>query len=135
MPSLLKLHSAVTWLLVGLIWVVQLVHYPMFSRLDRATYQQSHAFHTGRITWIVAPAMLLELALASLLYFRRPDRVTALGLALVCAIWIVTAFVMVPLHQRLSQGFDAEAQRALVRWNWLRTAAWSLRGVLALLWL
>ena len=42
------------------------------------------------------------------------------------------ALVQVPLHRRLQGGFDAAAHRRLVRTNWLRTAAWTLRAALAL---
>ena len=38
-----------------------------------------------------------------------------------------------PLHGRLAQGFDAVAHRRLVSTNWVRTAGWSVRGLLALL--
>ena len=54
------------------------------------------------------------------------------GLALLAVIWLSTALVQVPLHRRLQGGFDAAAHRRLVRTNWLRTAAWTLRAALAL---
>jgi hypothetical protein len=37
------------------------------------------------------------------------------------------------MHRRLEQGFDLAAHRQLVRGNWIRTIAWSLRGLLAVL--
>jgi hypothetical protein len=54
----------------------------------------------------------------------RPARV----LALVLVIWATTGLVQVPLHARLTQGFDAAAHRRLVATNWVRTAAWALRA-------
>jgi hypothetical protein len=35
------------------------------------------------------------------------------------------------MHHRLERGFDPAAYRQLVRGNWIRTIAWSLRGLLA----
>ena len=138
-PSVvLSLHNGTTWFLVGLIWVVQLVHYPMFDGLDSTTFRQSHAFHSRRILWIVAPAMLSEFCLAGSLLFERglSDWPAAAGFGLVLFIWVVTAFIMVPIHQRLEHsGFRPEIHRGLVRWNCLRTLAWSARGAICLVWL
>jgi hypothetical protein len=137
-PVVLSLHNAITWFLVGLIWVVQLVHYPLFDGLDATTFRQSHAFHSRRILWIVGPAMLSEFGLSAYILFERglSDGPAAAGLGLVLFIWVVTAFIMVPIHQRLERsGFRPEIHRALVRWNWLPTLAWSARGAICLLWL
>jgi hypothetical protein len=38
----------------------------------------------------------------------------------------------VPQHRRLERGWGERAHRALVRGNWLRTAAWTVRAALAL---
>jgi hypothetical protein len=54
------------------------------------------------------------------------------GLVLVGAIWATTALVQVPLHRRLTDGFDATAHRRLVRTNWARTGAWGVRAGLVL---
>jgi hypothetical protein len=45
---------------------------------------------------------------------------------------VSTFAVQVPLHARLAAGFDPQAHRRLVLTNWWRTAAWSLRSLLAL---
>jgi hypothetical protein len=55
-----------------------------------------------------------------------------LGFALVLVIWIATMTTSVPMHARLGQGADEAALRRLVRTNWIRTLAWTARGVLVL---
>jgi hypothetical protein len=50
----------------------------------------------------------------------------------VALVWLSTAFVQVPLHARLSAGFDTRAHRRLVATNWVRTLSWTARGLLAL---
>ena len=60
----LTLHNAATWYMTGVIWLIQLVHYPMFEYLDRTNFLRSHLFHTSAITFVVLPAMFLELAMA-----------------------------------------------------------------------
>jgi hypothetical protein len=54
------------------------------------------------------------------------------GICLLAVIWLSTFFAQVPLHARLAKGFDAVTHRRLVLSNWLRTAAWTGRGILAL---
>ena len=45
---------------------------------------------------------------------------------------LVTFLVQVPQHSILSGGFDRATQQKLVHGNWLRTIAWSARGLLVL---
>ncbi len=47
-------------------------------------------------------------------------------------IWASTALLQVPRHTALGSGFDRAALSGLVLTNWLRTAAWSVRGALVL---
>jgi hypothetical protein len=126
-----------TWFLTGLIWFVQLVHYPSFAGWNPASFAEQHRLHTRSTSVIVAPVMVTELVLSLLTAFRPPlawgilSRERAvLAFALVVAVWIVTFAVMIPLHDRLSKGYDSVAHRALVQWNWARTVAWTVRAFL-----
>lgn len=56
------------------------------------------------------------------------------GAVLLALIWWSTVFLQVPQHTSLASGFNTLTHETLVRSNWLRTAAWSARGVL-MLWL
>jgi len=47
-------------------------------------------------------------------------------------IWMSTWLWQVPAHRRLEAGFDAAAHLRLTRTNWVRTAAWTARSVIAL---
>ena len=135
-PVLLA-HAAVTWTLVGLIWVVQVVHYPLLAAVGEPAYAAYQRRHMQRITWLVAPLMLTELACAAFLLIAPPVGVPVwmpiAGVVLLAAIWLSTVLLQMPAHAMLQDGFDAHAHRRLVRGNWVRTAAWSLRGLLAML--
>ena len=124
--------------LVGLIWLIQLVHYPLFARVGADTFIEYHAAHSRLITFIVAPLMLVELlaafAATQVRDTSEPAPLLWVGLALAFVIWAVTMFVSVPQHNVLSQGFHPGAHALLVSTNWLRTLAWTARGAL-LLWL
>lgn len=137
MKWLLLLHAAATLAMVGIIWFVQVVHYPLFKWVGTEALPAYQAFNTTATTWVVFPPMLLELLTALALVLHPPPRTSPtlawVGLALLALIWLSTAFLQVPQHNVLATGFNASAHRALVLSNWVRTLAWSARGVLALL--
>lgn len=129
---LLQLTSALA--LVGLIWFVQVVHYPLFDQVGRANFAHYEKDHQRRTTWIVAPLMLTEALTALLLLWHVPvgvaDWSAWLGLSLVIMVLASTFFWQVPAHRVLAVAYDSEAHRRLVRSNWFRTAVWTSRGLL-----
>lgn len=135
MHAVLLIHAAATAVMLGVILIVQVVHYPLFEHVGAAGWAAYHRAHVRRITWVVFPAMVLELATAAALVLWRPPALAAwsvwLGLGLVGLLWASTGLVQVPLHEALRHGFAADAHRRLVATNWLRTAAWAVRTVLA----
>ncbi|WP_375560093.1 hypothetical protein ACE193_20605 [Bernardetia sp. OM2101] len=53
-----------------------------------------------------------------------------IALLLTISLWILTAWVFVPLHGKLgdiTKGYDLEIIKKLVFRNWFRTVFWSLR--------
>lgn len=135
---LLIAHIAATLVMVGVIWTVQLVHYPLFAEVGEATFVSYHARHVSAITLIVGPAMLIELGTGFMLLFEGPDQVPGwvwmAGLGLIGVAWLTTGLVSVPMHDKLAGGFDAGAHATLVSTNWARTIAWTLRGA-GLVWI
>ncbi len=139
-PSIVwLLHSAAVWFMTGLIWLIQCVQYPLFMKVGRAEFPEFHRLHSAWITPVVAPIMLLELATAVMLLLPAwaPEaiplrhRITCLVLTL--SVFAFTAVFSVPAHNRLAiGGLDEGTLRFLVVSNWLRTAAWTIHGALAL---
>lgn len=134
MPLLLA-QFAVSCFLAGLIWTIQVVHYPLMARVGPEHFATYERLHSNWITPLVGPMMLVEAALAGLLVLQRPAAVPAwmpwAGAGLVALLWGVTFLVSVPCHAVLSQGFDASAHARLVDTNWIRTAAWTARAAIA----
>lgn len=137
MRALLTAQLATTLPLAGLIWTIQVVHYPLFARVGSEAFPAYHAAHSAKITLLVVPLMFGELfaAMACLRWpsARVPPWFGPLMFALVGVAWATTALLSVPAHGRLGAGFDLAAHSRLVTTNWLRTAAWTARAAL-LLW-
>ena len=114
--------------------MVQVVHYAMFDRVGESEFAVYARDHGRLITPIVAIPMLIEIASAFALCVDTPAGVTRLhayvGFGLVIAIWLSTAFIQVPCHAKLGNGFDAATYNTLVMCNWIRTLLWSGRGAL-----
>ncbi len=136
-PPLLLLHCAATLAMVGLIWFVQVVHYPLFSSVGQSPFPEYERLHQKRTTLVVAPLMLIEALTATLILTTdlSPSArdLAWIGWVLLLLIWLSTAFLQVPLHRRLAEGYDPLAVRRLVRTNWSRTIAWTVRGFIAVL--
>lgn len=128
----LKTQIFTSFFMTGLIWLIQVVHYPLMAHVSEASFSTYHAYHSRLISLIVMPVMLLELISFVLLYvgevpLRKVDLV-ALGMPLLL-IWLTTAFLSVPAHNELTSGFNESAHQKLVNTNWIRTIAWSLKSL------
>lgn len=136
MTLLLLTHAAATLVMLGVILVIQVVHYPLFAQVGTAGYATYQASHMRLITYVVLLPMVIELGTAIALVVLQPFAIPAwqlwTGLALVGIIWLSTALLQVPAHQSLATRFDATAHRKLVATNWIRTVAWILRGLLVI---
>ena len=130
----LVIAATASWAMVGLIWMVQLVHYPMLAMYSAAAPATAAADHQRRISWVVGPLMVAEGFSALILLAERPATMPAwsawaaaalLGVALTS-----TVMVQVPLHARLAERHDVRDAAQLISSNWVRTAAWTMRGLL-----
>ncbi len=134
----LLLNMATTLVMTGIIWFVQIVHYPLFLSVEAESFAHYEALHATRTGWIVAPVMLIELATALTLLWL-PLRPAAIGrssvwiaVALLGAIWLSTAILQVSIHNGLARGYDPALISRLVATNWIRTIAWTMRSVIVL---
>lgn len=127
---------ASTLYMTGVIAVVQWVHYPLFERVEPASFRRYHAEHVRLMTYIVLVPMVIELATSGWLVLWPPRGsgrwLGGAGLVAASVTWVVTGGVSVPLHNRLAEGFEAGTHRALVRTNAIRAAAWILHSAIVL---
>ena len=128
------LTTVTSLLMTGVIWFVQVVHYPLFRLIGRSAFPYYEENHMRRTGWVVIPLMTLELGSALVLPFLElPPEYTApawLSAALAVLIWSVTFTVQVPLHRRLTENYEIGSIQKLVRTNAVRVFLWSGRSVL-----
>ena len=134
---MLQIQLCSTLAMVGVIWFVQVVHYPLFSKVGNSTFSSYETSHQRRTTLVVAPLMLAEVASAAAIVWLRPTGMSALlalvGVGLLLLVWSSTYFLQVPAHEKLSHAFEKQTHQQLVRSNWIRTIGWSLRGLVVCL--
>lgn len=116
--------------MTGIIWMVQIAIYPLFGRLEGATFDDYHARYMTRVTYIIAPLMITEAVCCAACLYLGDWEVMALSSLLLAAVWASTAFIQVPQHAKLTP----ERVPALVYTNWIRSIAWTARTAL-LAWL
>ncbi|MEM7659029.1 MAG: hypothetical protein AAF399_23100 [Bacteroidota bacterium] len=130
--SLFLAALASSLFMTGLIWFVQVVHYPLFAKVGPEAFSIYESLHTQKTGLVVGPVMLVEL-LASLLWMlvglEQGHSWQAWTIAaLLGVIWLSTFFIQVPIHNELIQSFEPEKVRRLVSSNWLRTFAWTTKS-------
>ena len=133
--ALLSTHLFATAGMVGLIWFVQVVHYPLFARVGADGFTAYETEHQRRTSWVVGPLMAVEGVSALVVTATLRDEVglllPLLGLFLLLVIHASTVLLQVPAHGRLGSEADTAVMHRLVATNWIRTIGWSARGAVA----
>ena len=124
------IHFLSTSLMVGIIWVIQLLHYPTFHFIKESDYEKFQHFHMQRISFIVIPVMVLELFSAFILVYYIRSNLLILCLIILLFIWLITFVFFTKLHQSLIDGYNKTIVDKLVKINWSRTVLWSLRLII-----
>ena len=135
LKQLILAQLVVTAALTGLIWMVQLVHYPGFRYVDHTQFSNFQQHHMRSISYIVVPLMLIEVAFAvwSQLHWWGKDGMYLVITAniLLVVIWLTTFAISGPTHNKLlTDGFNEKLITKLVDTNWVRTIAWTIRTII-----
>lgn len=134
----LKAHIGSTLFMTGVIWFVQIVHYPLFKNIGKSEFLSYEQSHQTRTTFVVAGTMILELTTGFYIAWQPPLSInypsTLWNLGLLGVIWASTFLFQVPAHEKLSQDPSHEVMARLVNTNWIRTLAWTARSMIVLSW-
>jgi len=124
---------------VGLIWTIQLVHYPSMRFIPKERFVEYHNFHSIRISFLAMPLMLTELGTSLMLFYQNYNNaiqtIFLINLVIVALIWLSTFLIQVPLHNALSKEKQSEKLSKLICTNWIRTILWTARSILMILFL
>lgn len=123
-------HLFTTFALLGLIWTIQLVHYPAFHYIEKERFVEFSQMHTTKITLFVMPLMLIEMlsSILGLYFFKTSLWMVFFGLNILN--WTITFFISVPCHNILAMGKNEKVINKLVKTNWLRTLIWSVKVII-----
>jgi len=137
--TLLVIHLAATLFMVGLIWTIHYVHYPLFAYVGESTYVSFQAEHVARIgkllfvPWLTEGITLLGILALALLGGRKELRVPAvINGAAMAVVLVISGFWSAPTHAKLADGFDKSLLDQLMTVNLIRTLAWTVCGVCAI---
>ena len=131
-----KIEVFSCFFMVGVIWLVQLVHYPSFRYISTHKFKRFTIFHQKKISFVVAPVMTLEILSNIFLLFYYNINISFveyLSSFLLFFIWVVTFLISVPCHNQLSIGFSESIITKLIVTNWIRTLLWSFRALILLI--
>jgi len=139
MPAILTffIHNMATFFMFAVICFVQFVHYPLFRQVSIHSFPAYEKTHQRRISYLVVPPMCIEVLTGITLFFifpfdNRPKWLFLLSLLFLLGIWCITILLMIPLHQKLTQGKDNKLIEKLLRINLLRTVLWTARVIILL---
>lgn len=134
-PNIYSIQLVLEWiiclLLTGLIWTVQLVHYPSFQFIEKDSFVEFEKFHQRKISILVIPLMILEVLLSFYnLFNSKLGLIYQISFTALVLIWLSTFTLSVPLHNRLSKAYDPKAISNLINSNWPRTILWTTRSLI-----
>ena len=128
--SILELvHLITTAMMVSIIWLVQILHYPTFLYIDNERYTEFQNFHMKNISFVIIPLMLLEFLTGFFLLFfvGEIDFYFSISFSLLVLIWLITALFFSKYHSALSNKYERGIILKLIRLNWVRTFFWTAR--------
>lgn len=136
--TLLVIHLAATLFMVGLIWTIHYVHYPLFANVGESTYASFQASHVERIgkllfvPWLTEGITLIGVLALAFLGGHKALRVPAvINGAAMAVVLVISGFWSAPAHGKLADGFDASVHDQLMTANLIRTLAWTVCGICA----
>jgi hypothetical protein len=114
-------------LMVGVSLITQFVTYPSFKLIHKKEFSKFHKAYTKKMLFIVGPIMKIEFLSTFILLYRNTNFHFCIQFGLVSLIWILTFFLIVPIHKKLENQFDNKLNNKLTKLNGFRTSIWILK--------
>ena len=113
--------------MIGVSLVTQFVTYPSFKLIDIKEFSKFHKGYTKKMLFIVGPIMVIEFLSTVILLYVNTNFHFFIQFGLVSLIWILTFFLIVPIHKKLENQFDNILNNKLIKLNGFRTSVWILK--------
>jgi hypothetical protein len=132
----LDLWGVLVFWVLGQIWLVQIVVYPLFARVGTPDYANYHQFYVSRIPLVVIVPGFLSFLLPIPLALFGPDLpgwMSAANITTGIIGLLVTVLLEIPRHNRLERAKNDDTIRELIRFNWPRTASITVQAFVTLM--
>ena len=118
--------------LTTIILITQIVTYPLFKHIQN-DFIDFHKDYTKRIGFIVAPIMIIELIIVSIMLTQDfGNNLLKISAILLFIIWLSTFCIQVPIHKQLSKA-DKNNLNLLITSNWIRTICWMVKLLISIM--
>ena len=128
MSFIFLLNLVLSFIAVGLIWTIQLVHYPSMKFIPKERFVEYHNFHSMRISILAMPLMFAELVTSLMLFYQNFNNtiqtIFLANLIIIVLIWLSTFLIQVPLHNALSKEKYTEKLSKLMCFILLSSNIW-----------
>ncbi len=132
----LLFHAFATWLMIGMIFFVQVVYYPLYKRLKKhlTTFEKKDLIHMG---YLVGPTLMIELVSGVVVLFALDKSITYrilayINVTLLVSVWIVSIIIKCRHRSSKKTLMFLRFHHMLLTSNWIRTTIWGIRGVVVL---
>ena len=117
---------AIDFAMFLLIWLVQMIIYPVLNLISEEKFSVWHAIYCKRIAYFVLPLMIAQLFESATACFFIGGILIWAKLICILSAWIITFLISAPYHQKLSKGGkDTDVIIRLISTNWFRTMLWT----------
>ena len=119
--------------MIGISLITQFITYPSFKSIDLNLFSNFHKAYTRKMLFIVGPVMIIEFLSLAILLFVNFNFNFLIQFTLICSIWVLTFFVIVPIHNKISIKPKINLFNRLIQLNLIRTIFWILKFLSLLL--
>lgn len=129
--QILLIHSLFTWVVIGMIWLIQVVYYPLSKALGDL-YQKYEHEQLRYLGFLLVPIYLGEvgtgIALVCIKTAQGDHFLAVLNLVLIGLIYSSALFLRRKKTQIRDLFFIRRLHAILFNTNWFRTILWGIRG-------
>ena len=131
MVSILVIQLFCSLFMTGALWIKQIVMYPSLALIPSESFSCFEILRQKRVKWVLYPVVGTEL-FTGLVLMTQDSWIFKANFALILFIWFISFTVYYPIMRKLREGKDDELINNLVKINWLKTVAWSVKSILLL---